>query len=208
MELLGIQLRTRLVLVLLSFFIPFAMSAPGGIGEIADDGCFCHGERNINTQVEIQGLPESFEANTTYNFSITVSSQAIPANLDGEIGGFRLLITGGTVGFNSSEGLVQNLENGWTHTETGNAVRHWNLSFTSPSDNASFVDFTVYGNAVNGNQASTGDEWNSVEFRLPGVQYEGESMAGNNDDFSPLDYSVGLVLILALRCLCVITLRD
>ena len=197
-----------LVLVLLALLIPFATSAPWGIGEIANDGCLCHGERNTNTQVEIQGLPDSFEANMTYNFSITVSSQSVPANLDGEIGGFRLLITGGTVGFNSSEGFVQNLENGWTHTEAGNAVRHWNLSFTSPNDKASFVDFTVYGNAVNGNQASTGDEWNSVEFRLPGVQYEGESLSGNNDDFSPLDYSVGLVSLLVLSCLFLITLRD
>ena len=108
MELLGIQLRPMLVLVLLALLIPFATSAPWGIGEIANDGCLCHGERNTNTQVEIQGLPDSFEANMTYNFSITVSSQSVPANLDGEIGGFRLLITGGTVGFYSSEGFVQN----------------------------------------------------------------------------------------------------
>lgn len=197
-----------LMLVLVALFIPFATSAPGGVGEIANGGCLCHGEQNANTQVEIQGLPSSFEANTTYNFSITVSSQSIPANQDGEIGGFRLLISGGTVGFNSSEGFVQNMENGWTHTETGNAVRHWNLSFTSPSDNSSFVDFTVYGNAVNGNQASTGDEWNSVEFRLPGTQYEGVSVTENNDDFSPMDYSVGIVSLLALTYLLVTIIRN
>ena len=66
----------------------------------------------------------------------------------------------------------------------------------------------TFGNALNGNQASTGDEWNSVEFRLPGVQYEGESLSGDNDDFSPLDYSVGLVSLLVLSCLFLITLRD
>ena len=65
--------------------------------------------------------------------------------------------------------------------------------FMSPDNNATFVDFTVYGNAVNGNQASTGDEWNSLDLRLPGTQYEGELSADETDEFNPMDYTVGMV---------------
>ena len=95
-----------------------------------------------------------------------------------------------------------------THTESGNTVRVWNFSFTSPDNNATFVDFTVYGNAVNGNQASTGDEWNSLNFRLPGTQYEGELFSDETDEFNPMDYTVGLVSMIALLGLLIITLRD
>lgn len=125
-----------------------------------------------------------------------------------EAGGFRLLITEGSISFDSNEGLIQEMDEGWTHTEAGNAVRTWNLTFTSPRDNSSFVDFTIYGNAVNGNQATTGDEWNAVTLRLPGVLYDGELLEGMSDEFTPMDYSVGLVSLLALTYLLVTTLRD
>ena len=84
----------------------------------------------------------------------------------------------------------------------------WNLSLMSPEDNTSYVDLTVYGNAVNGNQASTGDEWNSLDLRLPGTQYEGEMLGEKTDEFNPLDYTVGIVSMLVLVGLLIITIRD
>lgn len=129
-------------------------------------------------------------------------------NGGGEAGGFRLLITDGSISFDSDDGLIQEMDEGWTHTAVGNAVRTWNLTFTSPQDNASFVDFTIYGNAVNGNQATTGDEWNAAIVRLPGVEYDGDLLEGASDEFSPMDYSVGLISLLALTYLLVTTLRD
>ena len=202
------SLRALIGIVILGLMIPLATSAPSGIGTAANDGCLCHGEKNLDTQIDIQGLPDSFESNTTYNFSINVHSQNIPVNVGEEAGGFRLLITDGKISFDSNEGLIQEMDEGWTHTEAGNAVRTWNLTFTSPRDNSSFVDFTIYGNAVNGNQATTGDEWNAVTIRVPGLVYEGDLLEGASDEFSPMDYSVGLISLLALTYLLVTTLRD
>ncbi|MGB1792935.1 MAG: choice-of-anchor V domain-containing protein [Candidatus Poseidoniaceae archaeon] len=201
-------MRATVAVIVLALLAQVAVSAPSGIGSAANEGCLCHGEKNTNTNVELHGLPESFESNTSYNFSIIVTSQTIPQNTNGESGGFRLLVTGGSIFFNETEGLIQVLDDGWTHTELGNTVRMWNFSLMSPSDNSSYVDLTVYGNAVNGNQASTGDEWNSLDLRLPGTQYEGEMLGEKTDEFNPLDYTVGMVSMLVLVGLLIITIRD
>ena len=100
------------------------------------------------------------------------------------------------------------MDDGWTHTEAGNAVRMWNFSFTSPADNSSFVDFSIYGNAVNGNQANTGDQWNSVTIRLPGMTYDGEVFSQDVEEFSPTDYTVGLISLLALILLLAAAVRN
>lgn len=192
----------------LALLAQVAVSAPSGIGSSANEGCLCHGESNSNTIVEVRGLPEYFESNTSYDFSIEVSSPTILPNANGERGGFRMLVTGGSIDFNESEGMIQQLDDGWTHTETGNKVRMWNFSFTSPESNASVVDFTIYGNAVNGNQASSGDEWNSLEIRLPGLQYDGELLGQQAEEFNPLDYTVGVVSMIVLVGLLIITLRN
>ena len=192
----------------LALLAQVAVSAPSGIGSSANEGCLCHGESNSNTIVEVRGLPEYFESNTSYDFSIEVSSPTVLPNANGERGGFRMLVSGGSIDFNESEGMIQQLDDGWTHTETGNKVRMWNFSFTSPESNASVVDFTIYGNAVNGNQASSGDEWNSLEIRLPGLQYDGELLGQQADEFNPLDYTVGVVSMIVLVGLLIITLRN
>ena len=201
-------MRATVAVIVLALLAQVAVSAPSGIGSAANEGCLCHGEKNTNTNVELHGLPESFESNTSYNFSIVVTSQTIPQNTNGESGGFRLLVIGGSILFNETEGLIQVLDDGWTHTELGNTVRTWNFSLMSPQDNTSYVDLTVYGNAVNGNQASNGDEWNSLDLRLPGTQYEGELLGEKTDEFNPLDYTVGMVSMLVLVGLLIITIRD
>jgi len=204
----GIAMRAAVVAILLALLAQVAISAPSGIGKSANEGCRCHGEMSSYTSVNIQGLPDSFESNTTYNFSIEVDSERIEANPNGLVGGFRMLVVGGSITFDDAEGLIQELDDGWTHTESGNTVRSWNLSFHSPEDNASYVDFTVYGNAVNGNQASSGDAWNRLIFRLPGVEYDGELRTEQTDEFNPLDYTVGMVSMLVLVGLLIITIRD
>ena len=201
-------MRAVVVVLVLALLSQVAVSAPSGIGKSGNEGCLCHGDRDQSTTVWIEGLPESYESNTIYNFSIIIESEKVAANPNGSIGGFRMLVEGGSITYDESAGLIQELDDGWTHTESGNMVRSWNLSFVSPEDNASYVDFTVYGNAVNGNQASSEDAWNSLSLRLPGVEYDGEIYSNQADGFSPMDYSVGLVSMVALVGLLIITLRD
>lgn len=205
---LRIGMRAVVVVLVLALLSQVAVSAPSGIGKSANEGCLCHGDRDQSTTVWVEGLPESYESNTMYNFSITVESETVAVNPNGSIGGFRILVVGGSIIFDESAGLIQELDGGWTHTESGNKLRSWNFSLLSPEDNASYVDFTVYGNAVNGNQASSEDAWNSLSLRLPGVEYDGEIFSDRADGFSPMDYTVGLVSMIALVGLLIITLRD
>jgi len=197
-----------LALVILALLLPIGTSAPSGIGTSADDGCLCHGEKNSDTSILVTGLPEFFESNTTYNFSVEVTSENIPMESGKPAGGFRILISNGMVSFNDEEGLIQKKDGGWTHTAAGNTLRMWNFTFTSPMDNSTYVDFTIHVNAVNGNQASSGDEWNGLKIRLPGTQYDGEMLSNQAKDFAPTDYAVGIVSLLALISILAITLRD
>lgn len=201
-------MRAVVVVLVLALLSQVAVSAPPGIGKSANEGCRCHGDRDQSTTVWVEGLPESYESNTMYNFSITVESETVAVNPNGSIGGFRMLVVGGSIIFDESAGLIQELDGGWTHTESGNKLRSWNFSLLSPEDNASYVDFTVYGNAVNGNQASSEDAWNSLSLRLPGIEYDGEIFSDRADGFSPMDYTVGLVSMIALVGLLIIALRD
>ena len=202
------MIRAVVVVLALALLSQVVVSAPSGIGKSANEGCLCHGDKDQSTTVKIKGLPDSYESNTMYNFSITVESETVAANPNGSIGGFRMLVVGGSITFDESAGLIQESDGGWTHTELGNMVRNWNLSFLSPEDNTTYVDFTVYGNAVNGNQASSEDAWNSLTFRLPGAEYDGEIFTDQTDEFSPMDYTVGIVSMFALVGLLIITLRD
>ena len=202
------MIRAVVVVLALALLSQVVVSAPSGIGKSANEGCLCHGDKDQSTTVWVEGLPESYESNTMYNFSITVESETVAAKPNGSIGGFRMLVVGGSITFDDSAGLIQESDGGWTHTESGNMVRSWNFSFVSPEDNASYVDFTIYGNAVNGNQASSEDAWNSLSLRLPGVEFEGEIFSDQADGFSPMDYTVGLVSMIALVGLLIITMRD
>ena len=48
------------------------------------------------------------------------------------------------------------------HQESSNQQRIWNFSWPSPDDNTTMAKLLVYGNAVNGNQQQTGDNWNEL----------------------------------------------
>jgi hypothetical protein len=150
---------------------PSIQSAPTGIGSLADNGCTCHGGYSNTTQPTILGLPEEFESNFTYNLTLSVEAYS-GQHSESAQGGFRLLISNGSVEI-QNQSRVQFLDGGWTHTESGNQYRSWNLSWTAPSDNTTTVDFVLHGNAVNGNGNSEGDMWNSFGTVVPGVQHEG-----------------------------------
>ena len=160
--------RVVVVLVLMAalFFAPPITAFPSGIGNQADNGCLCHGVADTSTQVELSGLPQAWEANTTYTLNISISSTD-ETLANGSMGGFRLLISDGEV--NYSRELVQLLEDGLTHTEKGSDGRQWQVNWTSPDVATSTVHFELYGNAVNGDGESSGDAWSSFKISLPGV---------------------------------------
>ena len=119
--------RVVVVLVLMAalFFAPPITAFPSGIGNQADNGCLCHGVADTSTQVELNGLPQAWEANTTYTLNISISSTD-ETLANSSMGGFRLLISDGEV--NYSRELVQLLEDGLTHTEKGSNGQQWQVN--------------------------------------------------------------------------------
>lgn len=159
--------------------IPVTQSYPNGVGEVANDGCVCHGVIRETTDVNIEGLPTKYESNTSYSITIKVNGVVENQTNDSAYGGFRMLISHGEIILDNSSS-TQFIEEGWSHTEEGNKLREWNFTWISPMDNTSYVEFKIYGNAVNGNDNSYGDEWNSLLFKLPGVENTDELNTQNN----------------------------
>lgn len=197
------------LLLVLVLFAPWASSAPQGIGEIAGDGCICHGSKDTSTELIIVGLPTTFESNTSYNFSLEVRSAEVSISPGKEAGGFRIEVSSGDIQFNEELGHVQKLEQGWTHTTSGNKVRSWNFTYVSPSDNTTYADFTINGNAVNGNGQSTNDAWNGTIIRIPGTNYTGELEPTSTDEsLGTLDYAVGSIALVGLLAVAIIIIKD
>jgi hypothetical protein len=184
-----------LVLMLALFFTPPMTAFSTGIGNLADNGCLCHGVSDPSTKVEISGLPQAWEANTTYSLSIGVSS--IDETLaNGSRGGFRLLFSGGEV--NYSHEFVQNLDAGLTHTETGSEGRQWQVNWTSPNDATTTVHFQLYGNTVNGDGTNNGDGWSSFQTSLPGVNATSIEVASSGPSTAELGGLIVAVVAIAI----------
>lgn len=197
------------LLLLTILFVPWVSSAPQGIGDVGGGGCICHGSQDASTELIILGLPTEFESNTSYNFSLEVRSSAVNISPGEEAGGFRIEISSGDIQFDEELAIVQNLEDGWTHTTLGNKVRSWNFTYISPSDNTTYTDITINGNAVNGNDQSTGDAWNSAVIRIPGTSYIGDlEPSTRTESLGALDYAVGSIAIFGLLAIAVMIIKD
>ena len=157
--------------VFLLAIIGIALIAPpqftaekGGIDSRADDGCYCHTASDA-TSVTIIGLPDSFNASTEYNLTISVVNDEIIG--DANQGGFRLTVNQGTIVYDDAK--IQTLDGGLTHTAEGNDQRSWDMVWTSPADDTKVVEFKVWGNAVNGDVSPQGDAFAGTSYDVAGV---------------------------------------
>jgi len=178
---------------------------PNGVGDIADNGCLCHGSSNSDTVVEIIGLPDKFESNTTYALQLSITNSDIEQDDESPNGGFRILVSSGLLQFNESD-VGQIIDNGWTHLSSGNDQRIWNMTWQSPTDNKSLTKITVHGNAVDGNEQSSGDEWNSEVYQIPGVE-NFDVIQNESKDDSDLNMFNKIILLLGLMSLLYILLK-
>jgi len=91
----------------------------------------------------------------------------------------------------------------------GNKVWSWNFTYFSPSDNSTYIDFIINGNAVNGNGQSSGDAWNGTIIRIPGTSYTGElEPSSTEDSLDTLDYAVGGIALVGLLAVAIIIIKD
>ena len=75
-------MRTRAIAILSLILIslvaaPTYTAMPGGIGAAASSGCTCHGGTSSNTQVLVDGIPETYEAGHTYTFTVKVVNDGL-----------------------------------------------------------------------------------------------------------------------------------
>ena len=191
-------MRTRIIailsIVLISLIaIPSYTAMPGGIGSAAENGCTCHGGASSNTQVLVDGLPEVFNASETYSFTITVVNDELTRAADdnGRMGGFRIVSNGGMVS-STNDALSHEMDGALTHTVEANTVRQWAFEWTAPADSEAVVDFTIYGNAVNGGDSSGGDQWN--KFTMTSMGSDAGAVAPSARSLVVLVTSIGLSL--------------
>lgn len=176
MKLRSIALLSIIMMSLM--MIPQLDAAPGGIGVQGDGGCGCHGSPSPDTVVSVDGLPETYNSSETYQFTVTVTNDVMQLYNDnstegddphnGRYGGFRILVSKGTV-VSVDPTLSHEMDGGLTHTVEGNAHRTWDFEWTAPADDSQFAEFTIYGNAVNGGDGFEGDMWNSYETTIAGI---------------------------------------
>jgi len=205
---------TLLALVLLMLVAaPQFEAMPTGIGSAADGGCSCHAGASPDTTVLVTGLPETFNASETYSFTVTVQNDVMDiynggvmlfdddgkmttTGWNGRAGGFRILSSGGMVS-TVNESLSQEMDGGLTHTEAANTVRTWDFEWVAPADDSKVVEFTIYGNAVNGGAAAGGDEWNQADISVPGLNADdtGPSARALVVLLTAIGLSLGMVLL-------------
>lgn len=130
--------------------------APGA-GSCAVSGCH-GGTLQSSNDITLELLDEnqlpvtSYVAEKTYEVKISVNGFSNPKF------GFALSANGGTL--SESSAAIQKINQYLTHTSSGTAAdagggKVWTASWTAPSSGN--VNFQLYVNATNGNNASTGD---------------------------------------------------
>lgn len=135
-------------------------------GLTVETGCTCHGGAAPSTEVvvSISGIPRSYDLNHQYNFTISLQHASYLE------GGF-LIWDYGAGTFEAGEGseiidasVDENNTGGLGHAMPGN---DWNFNWTSPSEDIGDVEFSLVGNAIDGNgQANENDAWNILTFSI------------------------------------------
>ena len=198
----GLIVRRLLPLLIFFALVSQGQALPTGVDSRGDDGCLCHGGIDESTIVTLSGLPEQYNSSQEYNITLTIES---PVGQDVVQGGFRILISEGEL---VGDGW-QLLDNGYTHTSEINDRRAWNAVWIAPENTDKLATFIIHGNAVNGDNSPTGDEWNSQSLAIPGPDYTGDSTApeiSNKPTNSEL--LVGGLAITLIVGLAILAVRD
>jgi hypothetical protein len=137
-------------------------SASQGVMGASATGCgSCHGNSaSATTSITLTGIPASgYVSGTTYPVTLTISN----ATKTGA--GFDLNFSGGSISNAPSQTMVMGTELHHTATKAmASGTVTWNFSWTAPV--AASVTLNIAGNAVNGNNSDSGDEWNKVTINL------------------------------------------
>jgi hypothetical protein len=149
-------------MMLLAIVLQVSLSSNGaGAGGYAvSGGCTCHSAVQSNlTNLSITGIPSTgWVPSTSYILTATVS------NVNKLSGGFDIHVSDGSLITVGAGTIVSG--NSITHTSPKamtSGVVSWDFEWIAPASGTA-VTFTFAGNAVNANNALTGDAWASLPF--------------------------------------------
>ena len=190
------------ILMMALVTIPQFEASPGGIGSNANDGCLCH-TQSAATVISIDGLPETFNASEEYTFTLSITNDEVVGASGGydRSGGFRIWVedsVGTLEAVPDAQGNVgHEIEGALTHNDDVNSVRSWTFKWTAPADDTQTATFHYLANAVNGDDTSGGDGWNSGELVVPGVQASpsAPSAAALTILMTAIGLALGLILV-------------
>ena len=143
----------------------------------AEYGCTCHGSGaptqgapSTEVVVSISGVPHSYDADTAYEFTITIQHSS-------NTGGGFLLSSGGVGTFSWSDDIDIRPADGSgepsSATSTSANISHssaaspaeWVITWTAPAADEGGVTFWLAGNSVDGGGANDdSDHWNLLSF--------------------------------------------
>ena len=197
-RLVGLIVRQVLALLFILVLAGQSYAFPTGADDRGDNGCLCHGGSDESTTVTLSGLPEMYNASQEYNVTLTIDS---PVEMNEVQGGFRILVSHGEL---VGEGW-QIIDNGYTHSSDINDRRVWDAVWIAPEESDKLATFVIHGNAVNGNDEASGDEWNSQSIAVSGPDYTGDVTApllsSSPNDFKLAIGGIAVALVLGLAIL-------
>ena len=199
-RLVGLIVRQVLALLFILVLAGQSYAFPTGADDRGDNGCLCHGGSDESTTVTLSGLPEMYNASQEYNVTLTIDS---PVEMNEVQGGFRILVSHGEL---VGEGW-QIIDNGYTHSSDINDRRVWDAVWIAPEESDKLATFVIHGNAVNGNDEASGDEWNSQSIAVSGPDYTGDvtapQLSSSPNDFKLAIGGIAVALVLGLAILAV-----
>lgn len=194
-RLVGGIVRQVLALLFILALAGQSYAFPTGADNRGDNGCLCHGGSDDSTTVTLSGLPEMYNSSQEYNVTLTIES---PVEMNEVQGGFRILVSQGEM---VGEGW-QMIDNGYTHTSEINDRRVWDAVWIAPEETDKLATFVIHGNAVNGNEQASEDEWNSQSIAVPGPDYTGDvsapELSSAPNDFKLAIGGIAVALVLGL----------
>jgi len=156
-------------ILLFTLYLMLNSYSTGIIGQ-AVAGCTCHSSiASASTTVNITGLPASGYTNgTVYPITVQVTNTIItPASPFGLRDGFDLLASAGS--FTAITGTTLNGATEIRHNTPKAPVSgtaSWTFNWTAPATGSAAITFNLAGNATNGNNNSSGDQWNKITLTL------------------------------------------
>lgn len=151
--------------IILSTFVTFILFAQlngitGTTAATGGEGCTCHSNTPSSAVTVAINGPSEMDINTTSNFTVTISGGPLVK------GGTNIAVTGGG-SLTPGEGLRKSGSE-LTHVEPklpASGTVTFPFQYTAPASPGTVTIF-ANGNSVNGNNASTGDQWNKAPNKV------------------------------------------